>query len=661
MSNKIYDLIYKWEISYKKGQELSIDELTKECPEIREKFTEELKEYREELSLSATLFKEFKPLVCVQSDSFKKPEKPHDLGLPDVICNRYEVMEYISSGSYGSVWKAWDTVLKRSVAVKIPSFNIRDNKIKINEFIREAEIMAGFQHENVVRIYDTGVTTYLNSGNSIECPYIIMELMDSSLKQHVTDWVTKPLEAATVILSLSDVLVSAHDYQSAFIHRDIKPNNILLKADSTGKLNVKLSDFGMSVNRNLYYKDEDLKLIGALGFIPPERIRKEPEDVRGDIFSLGVVLYVLITADLSFISTNTHTISTRNSLRINREVEYTPPETLNPLLSDFPEIVKICKKAMRSNPDERYNNAKEFSQALRKAINTYKAPSPHLSPKPSPRTFRRKLSLILITISLLGILLLYYTIYLKNENIHEDVKPNTLSHSKIILENSEPPANDLVILGKNYYRGDGVKQDRAKALDYFLQAAKKGNIDAQQWAGFIYLSSPYKEINDLNKAEMFLKNPADQGRVDAMRYLAIVYEQKGQYNDALKYYTAAAERGDDSSTITIPRLYTDARLGIKPDFDKYVKWLERAANCDGINSDLAKTKMAQLCETGIATYVNKHSRLKEFEKKYPVDKAKAIEWYRRVEHPEIYPDGELFPSPSRKIKALEKELNIDNK
>ena len=100
MSDKIYDLIYEWELSCKKGRELSLEELTADCPQIRDEFVRELETYKEENDVAASIFEGFKPIVEVESEAFKSPERPSDLGLPDVINKRYEKMTYISSGSF---------------------------------------------------------------------------------------------------------------------------------------------------------------------------------------------------------------------------------------------------------------------------------------------------------------------------------------------------------------------------------------------------------------------------------------------------------------------------------------------------------------------------------------------------------------------------------
>ena len=374
MKGKIEELLDIWREHYQDGIELSAAELTIDSPELKEELEEEIAVVRADDLLVENMFGGFVPDedVFSRDSEIFEPKRPEDFGLPDIVGDKFELREYIDSGSFGIVWKAYDRKIKREVAIKFPSSTVLHNKNKLAFFKSEAEIMARFQHSNVVTIYELGETETVKYGVEAKCPFIVMELMDGSLKDHLKDWVDRSLEAAEIIQILSDVLHSAHNYKTALIHRDIKPNNILVKKNQSGKIIVKLTDFGLATNRNIYYKDEDLKLFGAIGFIPPERIERENEDVRGDIYSLGVVLYILLTGDTSFIATNTHTLNSRMSVQRNCHAGYLPLATVNPVLSDYPELVAVCEKAMAFKPDDRYNNAREFSKALKEVIEKYR-------------------------------------------------------------------------------------------------------------------------------------------------------------------------------------------------------------------------------------------------------------------------------------------------
>lgn len=264
---------------------------------------------------------------------------------------RYEILCELGQGAMGVVYKANDPMLDRTVAVKTIKFDQTSaDCAKFEErFYREAKSAGRLNHPNIVTIYDVG--------KSDNTAYIAMELLEGHHLKDILDVHTAlPIDKIVDIAAqIADGLAYAH--RNGIIHRDIKPANIMLVHGDR----VKITDFGiarMSTSSGTLAGT----VIGSPRYMAPEQVIGKPVDARADVFSLGVVLYELLTGESPFDGDNINT----TMYRIVNEAPL-PPKTVNPRL---PEVFDyIVAKALAKHPGERYQSAKELASDLRAYTN----------------------------------------------------------------------------------------------------------------------------------------------------------------------------------------------------------------------------------------------------------------------------------------------------
>lgn len=378
MTIELDNLIDRWEESCLDGKELTATELTVECPEMLEELEQEIAETKAADAFSSKLFQ-----ACPTIKAELLRPKPSEYKLPDIINNRYELREVLGIGHFGIVWLAKDIKLSRDVAIKFPARHLLYSQEKINEFEREARLLAELSQATpyIVMVHDFGnVKIAADSEHNlreIDLPYFVMELMDCTLDKCEVDWDEDPLGTAEVIAHLADALHAAHICKSGpLVHCDIKPNNIFIKNDARGGRQVKLGDFGLVLGSDTV-DFKNYKLYGSIDYISPERLQGQTGDVRSDQYSLAVVFYVLLTGVEPFSQTSGVTELLENIKVGNKP----PPATLNTALNDYPQLQEVCLKAMSANPNERYYNSKQFADALRDACKAIRNKQSHSTSK----------------------------------------------------------------------------------------------------------------------------------------------------------------------------------------------------------------------------------------------------------------------------------------
>ena len=266
---------------------------------------------------------------------------------------RYRILSKLGEGGMGAVYLALDEHLQRQVAIKTPFFEHEDDANTIKRFYREARAAATIQHPNVCAVYDVGEFAGRH--------YLTMTYIDGC---SISDWIrttpkTSDVMALEIVEKLASGLQAAHD--KGILHRDIKSGNTLITADNEPYL----IDFGMA--RRLDAKETLLTVTGAIvgtpAYMAPEQINGSDPDELGaavDIYSLGVILYELLTHTIPF-SGNLATIL--GSIIANRP---TPIRVHLPKVD--PRIESICRRAMAKNPDDRYESAAEFAWTIRKYL-----------------------------------------------------------------------------------------------------------------------------------------------------------------------------------------------------------------------------------------------------------------------------------------------------
>ena len=269
-----------------------------------------------------------------------------DQNIGKMLDNRYELLELIGSGGMANVYKAKCHRLNRMVAVKILKSDLADNAEFRRRFRDESQAVAKLSHANIVSVYDVS-----SSGGT---EYIVMELIDGiTLKQYMErrgkmDW-REALHFETQIMR-----ALSHAHSRGIIHRDIKPQNIMVLRDGS----VKVADFGIACLADAA-QTLTQEALGSVHYISPEQARGDRTDARSDIYSSGVVMYEMLTGRLPFEGDSAVSVAIQHLSSVPlspRDIDENVPEALE----------LICMKAMNPNTDKRYASANAMLEDLEK-------------------------------------------------------------------------------------------------------------------------------------------------------------------------------------------------------------------------------------------------------------------------------------------------------
>ena len=262
------------------------------------------------------------------------------------INDRYEVRKLIGEGGMANVYLGYDTILERDVAIKVLRGDLADDEKFVRRFRREAQSASLLNHPNIVQIYDVGE----DDGNF----YIVMEFINGqTLKQLIKKRGKLSVSETIDIMSqLTDGLAHAHD--SYIIHRDIKPQNIMILDDGM----VKITDFGIAMAINASDLTQTNSVMGSVHYLPPEQASGKGSTIKSDIYSLGIMMYEMLAGQMPF--------------RGETAVEIAMKHLKNPMPSviskneTVPQSVEnIILKATAKNPKNRYNNVRELYDDLK--------------------------------------------------------------------------------------------------------------------------------------------------------------------------------------------------------------------------------------------------------------------------------------------------------
>lgn len=267
-----------------------------------------------------------------------------DKYLGTMLDDRYEILEVIGTGGMAVVYKAMCHRLNRYVAVKILRDELANDEEFRQRFQTEAQAVAMLSHPNIVSVYDVS--------HSDDVEYIVMELIEGvTLMQYMKKkgalgW----KEALHFAVQISKALEHAHE--KGIVHRDIKPQNIMILKDGT----IKVADFGIAALESAQEKKSD-QTVGSVHYIAPEQARGEQPDPRSDIYSLGVVLYEMLTGKMPYDGDTAEQVALKHITG-----HAVPPQELNP---DIPEeLAEITLKAMNADINARYQSASELLHDL---------------------------------------------------------------------------------------------------------------------------------------------------------------------------------------------------------------------------------------------------------------------------------------------------------
>ncbi len=266
------------------------------------------------------------------------------------ISDRYQIIKSIGEGGMANVYLAYDTILDRNVAIKILRGDLATDEKFVHRFQREALSASSLNHPNIVEVYDVGE----DNGNY----YIVMEYIEG---KHLKELLKKrgkltTSEVVDIMLQITDGMSVAHD--SYIIHRDIKPQNIMILENGL----VKITDFGIAMAMNATQLTQTNSVMGSVHYLPPEQANGKGSTLQSDIYSMGILMYELLTGKLPFKGDNAVEIALKHMREPMPDIQEELPGLPN-------SISNIILKATAKNPKNRYNDAREMHEDLKTCMN----------------------------------------------------------------------------------------------------------------------------------------------------------------------------------------------------------------------------------------------------------------------------------------------------
>ena len=270
------------------------------------------------------------------------------------INDRYQIIKSIGEGGMANVYLAYDTILDRNVAVKVLRGDLATDEKFVRRFQREALSASSLSHPNIVEVYDVGE----DNGQY----YIVMEYIEGcQLKQLLKKRGRLTLsEVIDIMLQITDGLSVAHD--AYIIHRDIKPQNIMILDSGL----VKITDFGIAMAMNSTQLTQTNSVMGSVHYLPPEQANGKGSTLQSDIYSMGILMYELLTGELPYKGDNAVEIALKHL-----------KEKIPSVRDKYPEIPQsvenIIIKATAKNPKNRYADARSMNEDLRTCLDDSRA------------------------------------------------------------------------------------------------------------------------------------------------------------------------------------------------------------------------------------------------------------------------------------------------
>jgi eukaryotic-like serine/threonine-protein kinase len=324
----IADLLLRWEESYEHGNDITASELCKDHPEL----TDDLQSKIDDL----------KKMSWMTDGENGQNENDSDELLNKTLGGRYRLESLIAQGGFGRVYKAFDPELERHVAVKVPSRSGEFNG-QVDSLVEEARRVAKLRHPGIVSVHDVGK----DDGSY----FIVSELINgSSLAEIIATKRPSTRYCVLLVAEIAENLQVAHE--AGFIHRDIKPANILI--DENGK--PLITDFGIASTHD----DKTASTKGTLPYMAPEQVANEPQliDRRADIYSLGVILFELLTGGSPY--------SARTPGTLREQILFRQPKPFE-TNSVSQQVQDVCLKCLSKHPADRFETATELALALRQS------------------------------------------------------------------------------------------------------------------------------------------------------------------------------------------------------------------------------------------------------------------------------------------------------
>lgn len=332
--DRIGDILLKWEDEIGQGRDVAAEDLCHDCPEL----TGEVADRIESLKRTAWLLKLGQaaepPLLSAQQAG-------------QVLAGRYRLDKRLGAGGFGEVWAGYDLELLRTVAVKVPKSASPPDPEQVEGFLAEARKVARLKHPGIVPVHDVG----RHDG----AYFFVCELIDGTdLRQRILTNRPSPQESARIVAEVAEHLDYAHG--QGFVHLDVKSANILL--DAQGRAFI--TDFGIAVSHG---EQTTTSGLGTLPYMSPEQLMGEDSQIdrRSDIYSLGVVLYELLTGNPPFRGSD--------PAMVREQILHQEPQPPRSIQRPIPrDIETICLKCLAKSPANRYPDAKSLAAELRKSL-----------------------------------------------------------------------------------------------------------------------------------------------------------------------------------------------------------------------------------------------------------------------------------------------------
>ena len=265
------------------------------------------------------------------------------------INDRYQIIKTIGEGGMANVYLAYDTILDRNVAVKVLRGDLATDEKFVRRFQREALSASSLSHPNIVEVYDVGED---NGSYYIVMEYIEGKQLKQLLKKRGKLTVS---EVVDIMMQVTDGMSVAHD--AYIIHRDIKPQNIMIEDNGM----VKITDFGIAMAMNSTQMTQTNSVMGSVHYLPPEQANGKTATLQSDIYSMGILMYELLTGTLPYKGDNAVEIALKH-------LKETFP-SIREILPELPQSVEnIIIRTTAKNPKNRYKDAREMHSDLKRCL-----------------------------------------------------------------------------------------------------------------------------------------------------------------------------------------------------------------------------------------------------------------------------------------------------